>query len=244
MATSNERVLLGMLGNPPVIVAPPRRPPVELDNGDCMSREEFHRIYESAPEDFEAELIGGTVYVASPLKLGHGEPHLLLGMVLAMYARRTPGVRASDNTTVVLGDKSEPQPDLLVRILPECGGQSSTSEGYVKGAPELIIEIAHSSTAVDLHGKKDDYTEHGVREYLVICVSENRLRWFDLVAERELQPNSAGIYRIEVFPGLWINGPALLAFDYDALIDTLEHGLATPEHAAFVEELAKRRAKS
>ena len=70
--------------------------------------------------------------MASPLKLGHGEPHLLLGMVLAMYARRTPGVCASDNTTVVLGDKSEPQPDLLVRILPECGGQSSTSEGYVK----------------------------------------------------------------------------------------------------------------
>ena len=46
MASSTERVLLGMLGNPPVLVAPPRRPPVELYNGDCMSREEFHRIYE------------------------------------------------------------------------------------------------------------------------------------------------------------------------------------------------------
>jgi Uma2 family endonuclease len=162
-------------------------------------------------------------------------------MILAMYARRTPGVRASDNTTVLLGDKSEPQPDLLVRILPECGGQSSASEGYVKGAPELIIEIAHSSIAVDLHDKKDDYANHGVREYVVICVGESRLRWFDLTAARELQADSAGIFRIQVFPGLWINGLALLSYDYDALIQTLDQGLATPEHAAFVEELAKRR---
>ena len=32
-----------------------------------MNREEFHRLYEQTPEGFKAELIGGIVYVASPL---------------------------------------------------------------------------------------------------------------------------------------------------------------------------------
>jgi Uma2 family endonuclease len=245
MSTSSERILLEMLGNPSVVVVPPRRPPVELYSGDRMSREEFHRIYETAPEDFKAELIGGTVYVASPLKLAHGEPHLLLGVALVAYVSRTPGVQASDNTSVVLGENAEPQPDLLLRILPEYGGQSSTTkDDYIKGPPELVIEVAHSSQAVDLHDKKDDYARHGVREYLVVCVREQLLRWFDLVAEEELQPNAASIYRIQTFPGLWINSPALLAHDYAALMKTLEEGLASPEHAAFVEQLANRRVKS
>ncbi len=134
MSTSTERVLLEMLGDPPVLVAPRRRPPVELYNGDRMNREEFHRLYEHAPADFKAELIGGTVYVASPLKIAHGEPHLLLGVALVVYASRTLGVQPSDNTTVLLGDEAEPQPDLFLRILPEYGGQSSTTnDDYVKG---------------------------------------------------------------------------------------------------------------
>ncbi len=242
MSTSAERILLEMLGNPPVVVVPPRRPPVELYSGDRMSREEFHRIYETAPEDFKAELIGGTVYVATPLKLAHGEPHLLLGVVLVAYVSRTPGVQASDNTTVVLGEEAEPQPDLLLRILPEYGGQSSTTkDDYIKGPPELVIEVAHSSQAVDLHDKKEDYARHGVREYLVVCIREQQLRWFDLIAGEELQPDKASIYRIHTFPGLLINGPALLAHDYASLMRTLEEGLASTEHAAFVAQLAARR---
>jgi Uma2 family endonuclease len=242
MSTSAERVLLQMLGNPPVVVAPPRRPPVELYSGDCMSHEEFHRLYEGAPEDFKAELIGGTVYVASPLKLGHGEPHLLLGVLLVMYTSRTPGVQASDNTTVLLGDKAEPQPDLLLRILPEFGGQSSTTnDDYVKGAPEFIVEIAHSSQAVDLHDKKDDYARYGVREYIVVCIKEQQLRWFDLAAGKEMEPDEGGIFQVQMFPGLWINCPALLAQDYSGLMKTLEEGLAAPEHAAFVKLLAERK---
>jgi Uma2 family endonuclease len=181
--------------------------------------------------------------VASPLKLGHGEPHLLLGVLLAVYSSRTPGVRASDNTTVVLGDETELQPDLLLRVLPEYGGQSSTTrDDYVQGAPELIIEIAHSSRAVDLHDKKDDYSRHGVREYLVVSVSEQRLYWFDLAAASHLQPDAAGVCRVGAFPGLWIDGPALFAQDYTKLMQTLDAGLATPEHTAFVEQLAGRRA--
>jgi hypothetical protein len=65
-----------------------------------------------------------------------------------------------------------------------------------------------------------------------------------LASGTELQPDAAGIYRVKTFPGLWINGPALLAQSYSQLIEMLEQGLATPEHAAFVGELAAREAKS
>jgi Uma2 family endonuclease len=216
---------------------------VELQNGDSMSRKEFHRLYERTPDGFKAELIGGIVYVASPLTRNHGKSHLLLSCVMGAYAGATPGVEASDNTTVILGDEGEPQPDLYLRVLPEFGGQSTTSsDGYVRGAPEFIIEVAVSSRAIDLHAKKRDFARYGVREYFVHCVKESQLRWFDLAAEKELQPDSAGVYRIGVFPGLWINGPGLLAHDYAALMATLNAGLVTDEHAALVEGLAQQAA--
>lgn len=221
------------------------RPQIDLQNGDRMSREEFHRLYEQTPDGFKAELIGGIVYVASPLFPAHGKPHLQLGAVVAAYEARTPGVDASDNTTILLGDEGEPQPDLYVRILPEFGGQSSTGENErVEGAPELIIEIANSSRAIDLHAKKKDYKRYGVREYLVHCVVEKELRWFDLANDAEVRPDDAGVFRMKTFPGLWINGSALMARDYQMLMQTLDEGLATPEHEAYVRELAQRRTKA
>ena len=231
----------GHLAFVPPVFAPP---PVEINNGDRMNREEFHRLYEQTPEEFKAELIGGIVYVASPLRLSHGRPHSLLIALLAAYEGRTPGVELSDNTTVLLGDEGEPQPDAFLRISPEHGGQSTTKDDYVEGAPEFVAEIALSSRAIDLHAKKDDYARYGVREYLVACVREKQIRWFDLAAGAELRADAAGIHRIGVFPGLWIDGPALFAHRHQQLMETLERGLATPEHAKFVSELAQRRDQS
>jgi Uma2 family endonuclease len=62
----------------------------ELHNGERMTREEFHRAYENTKENFRAELIGGIVYVASPLKIGHGSNHLLLGSVLVAFGSMRP----------------------------------------------------------------------------------------------------------------------------------------------------------
>ena len=75
-------------------------------------------------------------------------------------------------------------------------------------------------------------------EYLVVCLQEHQLRWFDLRANDELQPDAGGIYRMRAFPGLWVHGPALLAKDHGTMMATLQQGLATPEHAAFVKRLA------
>ena len=142
-----------------------------------------------------------------------------------------------------LGDEGEPQPDLYLRVLSEYGGQSgTTADDYGDGAPELIAEIAHSNRSLDLHAKRDDYARYGVREYLVLCLRERQLRWFDLVANREMQADADGVFRIRVFPGLWINGEALLARDFRRLTAMLEQGHATPYHSAFVARLAARAA--
>ncbi len=167
--------------------AAPKAPPEELHNGDHMTQPEFHRIYERMPEEFKAELIGGIVFVASPLKRPHSTHHLFLGTLFGTYVLHTRGVEAGDNATILLGEKGEPQPDLYLRIRPEYGGQSrTTGKEYIKGAPELVAEVADSRRAIDLHEKREDYQRYGVREYLVLSVRERRLRWFDLRAGEEL----------------------------------------------------------
>src|SRR4029079_16741129 len=102
-----------------------------------------------------------------------------LSTLLYLYEGNTPGVESGDNATLLLGDEGEPQPDLYLRLLPEYGGQTTTTpDDYIVGGPEAILEIAHSSLAIDLHQKKDDYARFGVKEYLVVCLRERRIRWF------------------------------------------------------------------
>src|ERR1700733_68166 len=100
---------------------------VELQSGDRMTRAEFHRIYERMPKHFRAELIGGIVFVASSLRMPHSSNHLNLAAIVANYAGYTPGVKGTDNATVLLGEEGEPQPDLSLRILPEYGGRTKTT---------------------------------------------------------------------------------------------------------------------
>jgi Uma2 family endonuclease len=213
------------------------RPPETLVNGDTMSQAEFHVAYQKMPENVKAELIEGVVYMASPLRLGHGINHIPLGSLLFAYESNTPGTQSGDNATVILGKDAEPQPDLFLRILPEYGGRSGTTDDYITGPPELVVEIALSSRAIDLHAKQRDYRKYGVTEYLVACIEDQELRWFDFRANMELTADNDGILRIKGFPGLWIDSKAVFARDFNQLMKVLNQGLAVPEHAAFVEKL-------
>src|SRR5262249_11521743 len=154
-----------------------------------------------------------------------------------------PGVECGDNTTVFLSDEDEPQPDIFLRILPEYGGQSKTTvDDYIEGPPELLTEISKSSRAIDLYEKKEEYARNGVLEYLVFCLKEKQLRWFDLQANKELKIDQDGICRVRSFPGLWIHVEGLIAKS-KKILETLNEGLASEEHAAFVRQLASRQTK-
>lgn len=212
---------------------------LELRNGDCLTQAEFHGIYCQLGEDFRAELLGGTVFVAQPLKRLHARGQVNLAAILAAYAGATPGVECCDNATVILGEDDEVQPDLLLRILPEYRGQShTTQDDYIEGAPELIAEVAYSSRAIDLHLKRKRYLRAGVLEYIVMCLDPREIRWFSLAAGRMLGRCDDGIYRSKIFPGLWIHNDGLLNLDYQKVFDTLNQGLSSQEHSAFVSKLA------
>ena len=209
-----------------------------LHNGDRMSREEFHARYRQLSEDVDAELIGGVVFMAAAMRRRHGTNHLPLGTLFFAYESHTPGTESGDNTTILLGDDGEPQPDLYLRVLPECGGQSRTTpDDWLEGPPELVAEIAHSSRSIDLHAKRDDYARYGVREYLVLSLEDSKLYWFDLTKDELLAPEADGILRLRTFPGLWIHEAALFAKDFPQLMSTLQLGLATQQHSAFVTQL-------
>src|SRR5947209_4834914 len=90
-----------------------------LQSGYRMTQAELHRRYDACPDDVKAELIGGIVYMASPLRRPHATHHPELSGALWLYKATTPGVEILDNATTILGKASEPQPDLALRVLPE-----------------------------------------------------------------------------------------------------------------------------
>ena len=222
-----------------------RIPPLEA--GDHLDQATFHERYEAMPPAFRAELIGGMVIVPSPLGQGHGVYHALVMAWLGNYWIATPGTLTWDNVTTILGERSEPQPDGSLVIDPACGGQTGVSEGgYTTGPPELIVEVASSSASIDLHTKRRDYEHAGVLEYVVVVLRQRLIRWFVLQAGtyQDMAADTDGIFRSRVFPGLWLHADALLRLDGAQVMEVLQRGLATPEHAAFVQQLQARRATS
>jgi Uma2 family endonuclease len=221
----------------------PSLPPLRA--GDHLDQPTFHARYEAMPPDFRAELIDGVVIVSSPTSPKHGRPHAIVIGWLTVFDAATPGAVALDNVSSVLGARSEPQPDAALLIEAECGGQARIEEKWVVGAAELLAEVAYSSEAYDLHSKRGDYERAGVREYIVVLLRERRVIWFVLRNQQfeELRPDVDGILRSTVFPGLWLDPAALLANDMAKVLDALRQGIATPEHAAFVNHLAAERAR-
>ncbi len=217
-----------------------------LENGDRLTRAEFERRYEAMPGLKKAELVEGVVYVPSPVRyIQHGRLSSDIEIWLGTYRIATSGVDTAGSTTLRLDLDNEPQPDILLRI--EQGGRSSVDEdGYLVGPPELVFEVAASSASYDLHDKLRAYRRNGVQEYVVWRVLNGALDWLVLRegSYERLEPDEGGVLKSEVFPGLWLNVEALLARDMTAVIATLNDGLASPEHAAFVEHLREVAARS
>ncbi len=214
-----------------------------LENGDRLTQAEFERRYDAMPNLKKAELIEGIVYMASPLRITqHGEPHAAIMTWLGVYKALTSGVQLGDNCTVRLDGDNEPQPDALLRI--EVGGQSKISEdGYVEGAPELIVEVAASSVSIDIHDKLKVYRRNQVQEYTVWRFQDGELDWFRLTEGKyiPLDSNSQGMIKSEVFPGLWLDKEALLAGNLAKVIEIVQQGLTTVEHQNFVKQLSDRK---
>ena len=231
----------------PVALQPPPKsrptaPAVEpLENGDRLTAKEFLRRYQTMPQVKKAELIEGIVYMGSPVRLTqHAEPDNLIQTWLGYYAARTPGTRCATNATDRLDVDNVPQPDALLRLLPECGGRSHVdTEGYLAGPAELVAEVAASSASLDWNDKLRVYRRAGVLEYLVWRTVEKQFDWL-LLDEEEYRPNSPdaqGLIHSRAFPGLSLDAAALLDLNTARVLDALEASLRSPAHTAFAARL-------
>ncbi len=213
-----------------------------LVGGDYLTVGEFLRRWEAMPEVKKAELIGGIVYMPSPLSWEHASMENQVSCWLGFFAAHSPGCQPANNATWILSDEDSPQPDLSLRILPEYGGRSQREGRLVRGVPEFLAEVSLSSTSYDLHQKLELYETAGVQEYLVILLAENQLRWHCLENDRFqlLAASADGVYRSPTLPGLWLNGAALLEGNMAQVLATLEEGLKSPAHLEFVAFLKSR----
>lgn len=222
-------------------IEPAATPP--LENGDRLTRAEFERRYHTMPHVKKAELIDGRVYMPSPVShRKHSRPHAMIGTWLGHYWAATPGVEAGDNGSIRMDDETMPQPDAYLLIYPECGGQCHISDDdYLEGAPELVVEVASSTVSYDLHEKRNSYQRNGVREYVVVRIRDEAVDWLALRAGKyePLQPDASGVYRSEVFPGLWLDSKALLAGKLAEVLRVQGLGNDSPEHAEFVQRMQR-----
>jgi hypothetical protein len=103
----------------------------------------------------------------------------------------------------------------------------------------LVVEIALSSQAYDLHEKKAVYQRNQIPEYLVWQVKGQRLDWFILVngEYKLLEAPTEGLSRSRIFPGLWLDLRALATGDDKKVFRALEKGLKSAEHKSFARKL-------
>jgi Uma2 family endonuclease len=215
-----------------------------LESGDEMPRDEFERRYLPMTDIRKAELVEGIVYVTPMMNvLRHAEPELDFCAWLGTYKALTRGIRGGYRCTLRLDLTNEPLPDFMLFIRPECGGRVQLIDGYVEGPPELVAEVASSSVSIDLKGKFRSYHRNEVQEYLVWRVDDQAVDWFRLQGSEYvlIVPDARGWLRSVALPGLWLDPQALVRRDMNAVLATLQQGLADPTHREFVDTLAARR---
>lgn len=194
----------------------------ELRAGDSLFAAEFLRRYGLRPGLHKAELIEGIVHMPSPVRARqHAAPDNLMQGWLFTYATRHPEVLALTGPTISFDSENVLQPDAVLCRRREAGGNSWITEaGYLAGSPELVVEISASTTSIDLHGKLRTYRRHRVAEYVVWRTLDGAVDWFVLSADDfvRLAPSEEGVLRSQLFPGLALSVPALLAGDGAAVV--------------------------
>ena len=134
--------------------------------------EAYHKMGEAgifAPDE-RVELIEGGVIDIAPIGSEHAGTVNKLSNLLA-YALQGRAIVAAQNP-VVLGDHSEPQPDLAVLRFRE--------DYYTQAHPGpedilLLIEIADTTARYDREVKVPLYARHGIPEVWLIDLKEKRL---------------------------------------------------------------------
>ena len=97
-------------------------PPI-LREGDRLTAAEFLHRWEAMPELKRAELIDGVVFfMPSPVGLSHAAVVSTVNAWLWLYKDATTGCQTTSDATWIMGPTDVPQPDAVLRVLPQHGG--------------------------------------------------------------------------------------------------------------------------
>lgn len=221
--------------------ATPPGPPV---NGDCLSVKEFLHRYLPYRRNLKAELINGLVSLSHGVRADLEDlSNSVIQSWIRSYAALTPGTKMDVNTIVILAWDTVPQPNIVLRVLPENGGKSRmTNQDILTDAPELMVDFTTSHQTFDIREKLGAFRRLGVVEYLVWWANDQKLDWYCLEQEKYALnlPDSNGVLTSPSFPGLRLNLSALLNRSSAAVMATLRKSLESPDHAGFVARLEKR----
>lgn len=137
-----------------------------------LTVQDYHRLGEAGVlgEDDRVELLEGQLVDMSPIGPRHAHVIDLLTESLVAAVGRRGRVRVQN--PVVLDNRSEPQPDIVVARLPPGGYRAAHPR------PEdvlLLIEVADSSFEFDSGAKLELYARAGIREVWIVDLTQNRV---------------------------------------------------------------------
>jgi Uma2 family endonuclease len=120
---------------------------------------EYARIVDSgALDDKRVELIDGIIFRMSP----HSPEHALVIEVLAEHLSSAAG-RVRSQLPIQVGTDSVPEPDFAVIVEPRSREHHPTSA-------VLVVEVAHSSHAIDRGRKAELYAAAGIPTYWLVDI--------------------------------------------------------------------------
>lgn len=132
-----------------------------------FSVDDYHRMAEAGifSEEDRVELIEGEIIAMPPIGSPHGgRVNRLNAMLTAAAGDRA--VIAAQNP-VILGERSEPQPDIAL-LRPRADFYTDSNPG-----PEdvlLLIEVADATLATDRNIKVPLYARHGIPEVWIVDI--------------------------------------------------------------------------
>jgi Uma2 family endonuclease len=172
----------------------------------------------SFPEDnLRREIIDGELIVTAAPRTRHQRAVAHLVGELLAHGKDHGGEVLPAPTDVYLSDDNVVEPDVL---FVRADHIDRVQDRYVKGAPDLVVEISSPSTRLELVRKLDLYARFGVPEYWYVDLEAERVEVYGLENGRYGAPRLA-------FPGERLETPVLegLSISVD---DALGARLAPP----------------
>ena len=153
-------------------------------------------VYRLLPEGTLCEVIDNILYMSPAPKYTHQRLVLLLAKKLSNHTDTANlGEVLISPVDVYLEDLSSAvQPDLIYVSTKNMGIMNE--DGYIYGAPDLVIEVLSSDRKRDLVLKKSLYERAGVKEYFVVDPTTRKMQLFVLENNNyKLVYDEAGLFQ-------------------------------------------------